>query len=402
MEPEIELAIERHVLVVGGGNIEPLAGGGWATKRPIADYINGLGWEFGHCAWIVQTSGTYMYDLPEGDDSITGRLDPERVRVVPLDYASIKKAPYNWLVLLREALRRPYAILFLPAILTLVPVVPLVGLLSRRMAVYLAGDYERPARDFAREKWFGWSTLYRRAFELALSRADVVIARGRWLAETAKRMNDSVAVTVPLAQLDFDALVTPRRLEPDSARRVLFLGLLIWSKGIEELLRAHRLLCERHPESDITLDLLGEGPDRRAAEALCAELGLERSVHFRGWVEGKQEIEAFFEKADLVVVPSSTHPDGVPRSIDEALVRGIPVVATRIAGVPADFPDGEVRLVDCGDVDDLALGMEEVLFDRELRQRYIDGALRRREHWLSAGTAAAQHARILREEEPLL
>ena len=64
-----------------------------------------------------------------------------------------------------RALRRPYAVLFLPAILTLVPVIPIVKLLCKRTAVYLAGDYETPARELAIGKWFGWSMLYRKGLK---------------------------------------------------------------------------------------------------------------------------------------------------------------------------------------------------------------------------------------------
>jgi glycosyltransferase involved in cell wall biosynthesis len=65
-------------------------------------------------------------------------------------------------------------------------------------------------------------------------------------------------------------------------------------------------------------------------------------------------------------MPTSTHPEGVPRVIDEALVRRIPVVATRIAGVSEEFREDEVLLVEPEAPDQIADGIEAILFDPEL------------------------------------
>jgi glycosyltransferase involved in cell wall biosynthesis len=100
-------------------------------------------------------------------------------------------------------------------------------------------------------------------------------------------------------------------------------------------------------------------------------------------------------------MPSSTHPEGVPRSIDEALVRLIPVVATRIAGVPDEFAGGEVRLVDTAAPAQLADAIEAVLFDREARMAAIAGAARRRTRFTAFRSAADQHAKLLLGEAPL-
>lgn len=385
-----------RILVVGGGNVERAPGGGWVTKAPIASYLHELADEFGQCVWLVQISGTWQVQSTHENVNLAGKIDSSRVRVVPLNYSRIRNAPYCWLILLREAMCRPYAILFLPAILTLTPVVPMVSLLCKRTAVYLAGDYQTPARELASRKWFGWSFLYRSAFQIALCMADFVIARGRFLVAQAREHNARVIETIPLAHMNFDHLVPPRDLQPSSKRQILFLGLLLWSKGLGELLHALKTLVEKIPAA-LTLEILGDGPDREGIEALCQSLGLEQQVHFRGWIERGEDLELYFQSTDLLVMPTSTYPEGVPRVIDEALIRGIPVVATRLPGVVGEFRDDEVRIVDCGDAGALARGMEDLLFDPALRKRYVEGALRRRKYWTERGTAAQQHARLLRQ-----
>ena len=83
------------------------------------------------------------------------------------------------------------------------------------------------------------------------------------------------------------------------------------------------------------------------------------------------------------------------RCIDEALVRKVPVVATRVAGVPAEFTDGEVLMVAPSSPDEMADGIEAILFDPDVRRRYVEGAERRCLHWSGFASAAEQHAKLL-------
>jgi glycosyltransferase involved in cell wall biosynthesis len=76
-------------------------------------------------------------------------------------------------------------------------------------------------------------------------------------------------------------------------------------------------------------------------------------------------------------------------------VRRIPVVATRIAGVADEFTEGEVLLVDTCAPEQLADGIEAILFDPDIRRSYLDGAERRRLHWSGFTSAADQHAKLL-------
>jgi glycosyltransferase involved in cell wall biosynthesis len=338
-------------------------------------------------------------ELGEGTRRVKGQLDPRRIQVVPIR-AGMRGAPRNCLLLLRHLIHRPFAVFFLPAILTMVPLLPLAKLLTRRMAVYLAGDYLVTLAEEHDRKWLGWHTLFRLGFEGALRLADVVIARGRYLAKVARRCNANAVETVPLGHMQPEALSEVRALTAGEPRRALYLGLLLRSKGLDDLLRAMRLLVDRRADSDISLDVVGDGPDRADLENLCHELHLESCVRFHGWVESADEIATFFARSHAVVMPTSTHPEGVPRVIDEALVRRIPVVATRIAGVPEEFREDEVLLVEPGAPDQIADGVEALLFDSEVRSRYIEGAERRRRHWERFDSAAAQHARILAGELP--
>jgi glycosyltransferase involved in cell wall biosynthesis len=388
------MAKRAKVLVVGGGNLERAPDGSAVTKVPIANYIHGLSDRLGHCVWLVEGSGTWGAPIGETTERIKGRLDPEKVTVIEID-GRVKHTLRSCRLFLRYAIQRPYGIFFLPAFMSMVPVFPFAKLFLKKNAVYLAGDYEITLADPNEGKWFGWKALYRLSYVSAMRICDLVIARGRHLGDLAKRENGYVIETVPLGHMLTPDPAQSRELADTDPRRILYMGLIIKPKGLGDLLRALAALQARRPQPGVILDVLGEGPDREELEALARELGIADAVHFRGWIEAAEEVRDYFSRCDAVVMPTSTHQEGVPRCIDEALVRRIPVVATRVAGVPKEFSDGEVLLVDPGKPEQLADGIEAILFDPEIRKTYIEGAERRRLHWGGLTSAAEQHAKIL-------
>ena len=385
------------VLVVGGGNLEWAPDGSRVAKVPIVDYIHELSDRLGHCVWLAQDSGTWGVSLAGTTTQIKGRLDPEKVTVIGID-ATVRGALNSMWLFFRYALERPYGVFFLPAFMTMLPIYPLARLFLKKNAVYVGTDWEMYLAESPKGKWLGWQTLYRASFQGSMRLADIVIARGRRLADLSRRHNANVVETVPLAHMDFSSpgiAPLPRGEEP---YKILYVGLIRFDKGLGDLLEALALIRERRPNSAVVLDVLGEGPDRASLEAVALDLGIADSVNFRGWIDSPDEVGHYYSDAHALVMPTSTHPEGVPRCIDEALVRGIPVVATRIAGVPAEFSDGEVLLVDPSAPARLADGVEHILFEPEVRRQYIEGAERRRLHWSRFRSAGEQHAMLLKGE----
>jgi glycosyltransferase involved in cell wall biosynthesis len=140
-------------------------------------------------------------------------------------------------------------------------------------------------------------------------------------------------------------------------------GRLSEEKGFDVLLRAaHRLLREGH---DLGVVVAGEGEARPGLEALIAELGLGDRARLLGH---QTDVKGLFEAMDLFVL--SSRREGLPNVVLEALALEVPVVATRVAGVPRLIRDGENGvLVDPGSADDLARGMGRLLRDAGARAR---------------------------------
>lgn len=105
--------------------------------------------------------------------------------------------------------------------------------------------------------------------------------------------------------------------------------------------------------------LAGDGPDRAMLLEKIRAMGLSDSVHLPGYVSQPERI---LEEADLVVLPS--HTEGLPNAALEAMVMGVPLLATRVGGTPEVVTDGETgRLVSPRSPDALAGGIIDFLTD---------------------------------------
>ncbi|HEV2483947.1 MAG TPA: N-acetyl-alpha-D-glucosaminyl L-malate synthase BshA [Terracidiphilus sp.] len=108
------------------------------------------------------------------------------------------------------------------------------------------------------------------------------------------------------------------------------------------------------------LVLVGDGPDRSAAEWLAHDLGIQARVHFLGKQERVNEI---LPLADILLMPSELESFGLAAL--EAMACKVPSVATRVGGVPELIEDGETGLLyKVGDVEGMALGALSLLNDR--------------------------------------
>ena len=121
-----------------------------------------------------------------------------------------------------------------------------------------------------------------------------------------------------------------RREQPGPVR-LLFVGRVIRTKGVRDLVRAVGLL----PLGSVTLDVLGDGFDAATCAGLASSTGVQEWVTFHGWL-GRGEVEHFLRAADIFVFPSYREPGG--NAVLEAMSFGLPtIVADR--GGSADSVD---------------------------------------------------------------
>jgi glycosyltransferase involved in cell wall biosynthesis len=145
-------------------------------------------------------------------------------------------------------------------------------------------------------------------------------------------------------------------------KRVLFVGRLHPVKGIRYLLGAMSIVHRDMPGAKLIL--VGDGEERELLESLTDSLGLRECVEFAGRVP-HERVQDYMNQAEVFVLPSLS--EGFPVTILEAMACGLPVVATRVGGIPDILEDGtNGYLVDAMNQEQIAEALLKFLRDEEL------------------------------------
>lgn len=151
---------------------------------------------------------------------------------------------------------------------------------------------------------------------------------------------------------------------------IVCIGTLHEVKGQRYLIEA----CRRLAEEGVAFNcrFVGDGPDRAKLQALVEQNGLNGCIQFLGR-KTRDEIIEILHSSDVLVAPSVPSSDGrkegIPVVLMEAMASGVPVVASRLSGIPELVEDGrEGLLVAPGDVSGLADALKRIACDPALQQ----------------------------------
>ena len=129
-------------------------------------------------------------------------------------------------------------------------------------------------------------------------------------------------------------------------------------KNVPQVLRVFAEVCKQPVKA--CLVLLGEGPERPAAQRMVKALGLEKQVHFLGAVE---QVETLLPAVDVLLMPSTMESFGLAAL--EAMSCGVPVVASDQGGLPSLIRHGKDGfLCPVDDVDTMSKGVLTLLKDK--------------------------------------
>jgi glycosyltransferase involved in cell wall biosynthesis len=236
----------------------------------------------------------------------------------------------------------------------------------------------------------------------ALKRFDGVVAVSRVLAESLP----SAGVPAERVHLIPNGWVREPVLGRDAARAALglsdgrkvigWIGRMIPVKAADVFVEA---LARLGGSDDWRAYLIGDGPERQACEDLARRLGVADRITFAGLVPGARR----YVRA-LDVLALSSHSEGTPMTLLEAMAEEVPIVATEVGGV-ADLlgPDGG-RLARAADPDGLAAALRAVLDHPAEAGAAAARARARMEGEYDGDTWAARHeevyGRIARKRRP--
>ena len=242
-----------------------------------------------------------------------------------------------------------------------------------------------------------WTSGWRHALysRLVMPNVDAVVGVS---AITLRSVEDMYQLSVPMARIPCavdSAIVVPTMARstirrqtntPFDAPVVVWVGSLTSEKRVDRLLRVVDVV--RHSIPDLHLWIVGGGPLRDSLEAGVKGSSLASCVRFLGV---QDQVANYMNAGDLVTLTSDT--EGMPAVLLEAGLLGLPVLATRVGGVPECVIDGQTGiLVDRNDEDALAHALRDLMKQPEWRRRLGEAARVRVDRHFTMSRVAQQYA----------
>ena len=197
-----------------------------------------------------------------------------------------------------------------------------------------------------------------------------------WLVEHGER-RDRISVIPNAVDIDRFAPRPPRDWRTGEPRReetfvVGFFGRLAEEKAPDTFLRIAARFKNRR---EFQFLICGTGPMEASLRCLCQHDGLEETVHFLGFVDTCEYLPCCH------VTVTCSRLDGRPNIILESLAMGVPVIASRIGGIPEMAPEGKgIELCEPEDVEGFHAAIERLASDKEGYQRLAAAGRR----WVAA------------------
>ena len=238
----------------------------------------------------------------------------------------------------------------------------LAGVRPRLLSVWGSDVY-----DFPRV-----SPLHRALLRRVLASADGLASTSVAMAGQTELVLGSARRTIAITPfgVDLDAFV-PRAQGGDPAAPLVVgtVKTLAAKYGIDTLLRAFAHLAPRHDGRELRLRIVGDGPDRALLQALAARLGIAGRCEFVGAV-AHADVPAQLRSFDVFVAASRLDSESFGVAVIEASACALPVVVTRVGGLPEVVSEGETGLVvEREDEAALARAIQRLIGDAALRER---------------------------------
>ena len=209
------------------------------------------------------------------------------------------------------------------------------------------------------------SLFWRKAVKFVLGRADAITCTSNYLYDAAKEyFPDCVeAVIIPFG-VDSEVFKPQAARKHRTGKKIGTLKVLNSLCGNEYLIRAVPHILKTCP--DLRVFIAGPG-DQKPYRVLAEKLGIAGHIEFVGAIT-QQQAPDYLGSLDIFVMPSLSESFGVAALEAEAM--SVPVVATRIGGIPEVVRDGETGiLLKQRDAEDLASAVLKILCEEGLRNR---------------------------------
>lgn len=225
-------------------------------------------------------------------------------------------------------------------------------------SVWGSDVYEFPHRSFLHKSWL----------QLNLAKADRIVSISHVMAKETRKYTRKVVDVVPWG-IDLERFrpIAVQSLFDPSTIVIGTIKALEDAYGINYLLRAFRLLKDKHPDLPLKLLLVGGGTQESALKQLTQELGLETSTLFTGAIK-HSDVPRYHNMLTVSVAISNREGFGV--SVVESCACERAVVVSNVGGLPEVVENGVSGFVVLPqNPEATAAAIERLIFDEDLRLR---------------------------------
>jgi len=167
--------------------------------------------------------------------------------------------------------------------------------------------------------------------------------------------------------------ISKEKLPNTNPHEIIYLGTLLEKQGLDICLKAIQIV--RKKISDITLTIIGSGPDKERLEQLVKTYKLEKHIKFLGYLPSHKDVEKRLSQAALAVALYNPHIDTFsyyadPGKVKSYLACGLPVMITNVPQIAEEIKKRECGIVVDFDVYDISNQIEKLFSNKKDIQRY--------------------------------
>ena len=226
-----------------------------------------------------------------------------------------------------------------------------------------------------------WAVRFFR--KLIIKKADLITAISSYLKDYAHRINKKIRIVVIPNGVDVEnfskeysygelsELADRLGIKPGE-KVITSVSRLVPKNGIDILIEAFHVLNSKFKIQNSKLLIIGDGPEKKNLELQISNLKLIGNVIFAGSVN-HTDLPKYLKISDVFVRPSRS--EGLGSAFLEAMVAGLPVIGTKVGGIPDFLKNKETGLfTKVDDPEDLAEKINLILSNIELREKIIKNA----------------------------
>jgi len=292
-----------NILIVGNGSIGIFENTNFYINNHTGFFLQGISEQ--HSVSFTQSSSKYDKNTNLQNFDLASHN-------LKFDVLPNRTSPSYWSILFRLITSNEFFYIFYPG--TLGKIIGLLAIILRKpIGLYIRGQF------------YNQSFLDR----VILSKSKFILTVSPSIAQDLGAFCKDVDVIRPMISIELDDFNLDRNYYTPKSWNLLFVGRVEKRKGIYELIEIAKHLQSNN--FNFVLNIVGGGDLFEEVKNKINQLGLRNNVILHGLISEKDELKSMYDNADAFIFTS--HDEGFPRVLYEAMASGLPIFTTFVGGI---------------------------------------------------------------------